>query len=141
MIKDTIKNLSLSATLNPGGVRLGTAEIYSVVEKFKEIKESIVVGQSWDNDVRIILFTVLSKNNKLDEKLILKLKKTIRYEASPRHVPAKIITVNDIPRTKNGKIVEVAVKNIIDGNKINNIEALSNPSALNEYKNLIELKS
>ncbi len=129
------------ATLNPGGVRLGTAEIYSVVEKFKEIKESIVVGQSWDNDVRIILFTVLSKNSKLDEKLILKLKKTIRYEASPRHVPAKIIAVNDIPRTKNGKIVEVAVKNIIDGNKINNIEALSNPSALNEYKNLIELKS
>ncbi len=129
------------ATLNPGGVRLGTAEIYSVVEKFKEIKESIAVGQSWDNDVRIILFIVLSKNNKLDEKLISKLKRTIRHEASPRHVPAKIITVNDIPRTKNGKIVEVAVKNVIDGNKINNIEALSNPSVLNEYKNLIELKS
>ena len=129
------------ATLNPGGVRLGTAEIYSVVEKFKEVKESIVVGQSWDNDVRIILFVILSKNNRLDEKLISKLKTTIRYEASPRHVPAKIIAVNDIPRTKNGKIVEVAVKNIIDGNKINNIEALSNPSALNEYKNLTELKS
>ncbi len=129
------------ATLNPGGVRLGTAEIYSVVEKFKEVKESIVVGQSWDNDVRIILFAVLSKNKKLDEKLISKLKTTIRYEASPRHVPAKIIAVKDIPRTKNGKIVEIAVKNIIDGNKINNIEALSNPSALNEYKNLIELKS
>ncbi len=129
------------ATLNPGGVRLGTAEIYSVVEKFKEVKESIVVGQSWDNDVRIILFVILSKNNRLDEKLISKLRTTIRYEASPRHVPAKIIAVNDIPRTKNGKIVEVAVKNIIDGNKINNIEALSNPSALNEYKNLIELKS
>ncbi len=129
------------ATLNPGGVRLGTAEIYSVVEKFKEVKESIVVGQSWDNDVRIILFVILSKNNKLDEELISKLKKTIRYEASPRHVPAKIIAVNDIPRTKNGKIVEVAVKNVIDGNKINNIEALSNPSTLNEYKNLIELKS
>jgi len=129
------------ATLNPGGVRLGTAEIYSVVEKFKEVKESIVVGQSWDNDVRIILFVILSKNNRLDEKLISKLKTKIRYEASPRHVPAKIIAVNDIPRTKNGKIVEVAVKNIIDGNKINNIEALSNPSALNEYKNLIELKS
>ncbi len=129
------------ATLNPGGVRLGTAEIYSVVEKFKEVKESIVVGQSWDNDIRIILFVVLSKKNKLDEKLISKLKTTIRYEASPRHVPAKIIAVSDIPRTKNGKIVEVAVKNVIDGNKINNIEALSNPSALNEYKNLIELKS
>ena len=110
-------------------------------EKFKEVKESIVVGQSWDNDVRILLFVILSKKNKLDEKLISKLKTTIRYEASPRHVPAKIIAVNDIPRTKNGKIVEVAVKNIIDGNKINNIEALSNPSALDEYKNLIELKS
>ncbi len=129
------------ATLNPGGVRLGTAEIYSVVEKFKEVKESIVVGQSWNNDVRIILFVVLSKNKKLDQKLILKLKKKIRYEASPRHVPAKIIAVNDIPRTKNGKIVELAVKNIVNGSKINNIEALSNPSALNEYKNLIELKS
>ena len=129
------------ATLNPGGVRLGTAEIYSVVEKFKEVKESIVVGQSWDNDVRIILFIVLSKKVKLDENLTLKLKKAIRYEASPRHVPAKIIEVNDIPRTKNGKIVEVAVKNVIDGNKIKNIEALSNPLALNQYKNLVELKS
>ena len=129
------------ATLNPGGVRLGTAEIYSVVEKFKEVKESIVVGQSWDNDVRIILFVVLSKNYKLNEKLSARLKKTIRYEASPRHVPSKIIEVKDIPRTKNGKIVEVAVKNIIDGMKIKNIQALSNPSALNEYKNLKELKS
>ncbi len=142
LIFQNLKIFGISdATLNPGGVRLGTAEIYSVVEKFKEVKESIVVGQSWDNDVRIILFVILSKNNRLDEKLISKLKTTIRYEASPRHVPAKIIAVNDIPRTKNGKIVEVAVKNIIDGNKINNIEALSNPSALNEYKNLIELKS
>ncbi|MDC3162481.1 AMP-binding protein, partial [Candidatus Pelagibacter sp.] len=129
------------ATLNPGGVRLGTAEIYSVVEKFNEVKESIVVGQSWDNDVRIILFVVLSKDYKLNEKLSAKLKKTIRYEASPRHVPSKIIEVKDIPRTKNGKIVEVAVKNIIDGIKIKNIQALSNPSALNEYKNLKELKS
>ena len=129
------------ATLNPGGVRLGTAEIYSVVEKFKEVRESIVVGQSWDNDVRIILFVVLSKNYKLNEKLSARLKKTIRYEASPRHVPSKIIEVKDIPRTKNGKIVEVAVKNIIDGIKIKNIQALSNPSALNEYKNLKELKS
>ena len=129
------------ATLNPGGVRLGTAEIYSVVEKFKEVKESIVVGQSWDNDVRIILFVVLSKDYKLNEKLSARLKKTIRYEASPRHVPSKIIEVKDIPRTKNGKIVEIAVKNIIDGMKIKNIQALSNPSALNEYKSLKELKS
>ena len=128
------------ATLNPGGVRLGTAEIYSVVEKFKNVKESIVVSQSWDNDVRIILFLVLNKPNSLDDLLIKKLKKTIRSEASPRHVPAKIIEVSDIPRTKNGKIVELAVKNIIEGNKIKNIQALANPEVLNQYKNIKELK-
>jgi len=129
------------ATLNPGGVRLGTAEIYSVVEKFKNVKESIVVSQSWDNDVRIILFLVLNKPNSLDDFFIDKLKKTIRSEASPRHVPAKIIEVSNIPRTKNGKIVELAVKNIIEGNKINNIQALANPNVLNQYKNLKQLKT
>ena len=129
------------ATLNPGGARLGTAEIYSVVEKFKNVKESIVIGQSWDNDVRIILFLVLNKPNSLDDFFIEKLKKTIRSEASPRHVPAKIIEVSDIPRTKNGKIVELAVKNIIEGNKIKNIQALANPNVLNQYKNLKQLKT
>ena len=128
------------ATLNPGGVRLGTSEIYSVVEKFKEIKESIVVGQSWDNDIRIVLFIVLNKNYKLEQSLIQKIKKRIRIEASPRHIPSKIIKVSDIPRTKNGKIVELAVKNIIEGNKIKNIQALANPEVLREYKNLEELK-
>jgi len=128
------------ATLNPGGVRLGTSEIYSVVEKFKEIKESIVVGQSWDNDIRIVLFIVLNKNYKLEQSLIEKIKKRIRIEASPRHVPSKIIKVSDIPRTKNGKIVELAVKNIIEGNKIKNIQALANSEVLQEYKNLKELK-
>jgi len=126
-------------TLNPGGVRLGTAEIYSEVEKFIEIKESIVVGQTWDNDIRIILFIVLNSNYKLDEELLTKLKKQIRKNASPRHVPDKVVVVNDIPRTKNGKIVELAVKNIIEGNKIKNKEALANPEALNQYKNLKEL--
>ena len=129
------------ATLNPGGVRLGTAEIYSVVEKFKNVKESIVVSQSWDNDVRIILFLVLNKPKSLDDFFIEKLKKTIRAEASPRHVPAKIIEVTDIPRTKNGKIVELAVKNIIEGNNIKNIEALANPNVLNQYKNLKQLET
>ena len=129
------------ATLNPGGVRLGTAEIYSVVEKFKNVKESIVVSQSWDNDVRIILFLVLNKPNSLDDFFIEKIKKTIKSEASPRHVPAKIIEVSDIPRTKNGKIVELAVKNIIEGNKIKNIQALANPNVLNQYKNLKQLKT
>ena len=128
------------ATLNPGGVRLGTSEIYSVVEKFKEVKESIVVGQSWDNDIRILLFVVLSIPNEFNENLIKKIKQKIRVDASPRHVPSKIIKVTDIPRTKNGKIVELAVKNIIEGNKIKNIQALANPEVLKEYKNLEELK-
>ena len=98
------------------------------------------MGQSWDNDVRIVLFLVLNKPNSLNDILIKKLKKTIRSEASPRHVPAKIIEVNDIPRTKNGKIVELAVKNIIEGNKIKNIQALANPNILKQYKNLKQLK-
>ncbi len=129
------------ATLNPGGVRLGTSEIYSVVEKFKEIKESIVVGQAWDNDIRIILFVVINNKFELDQNLISKIKKNIRINASPRHVPSKIIKVSDIPRTKNGKIVELAVKNTIEGNKIKNIEAISNPAVLKEFKNLKELKN
>ncbi len=128
------------ATLNPGGARLGTAEIYSVVDKFKEVKESIVIGQKWDNDVRIILFVVLKKPNSLNEDLLLNLKKAIRLDASPRHVPKKIIEVSDIPRTKNGKIVEIAVRDTIEGNKIKNIQALINPNILNEFKNLDELK-
>ena len=128
------------ATLNPGGVRLGTAEIYSVIENFKEVKESIVVGQKWDNDVRIILFVVMSKSSSLNDDIILRLKKRIKSEASPRHVPSKIIQVSDIPRTKNGKIVELAVKNTIEGSKIKNIQALANPKVLNEFKNLKQLK-
>ena len=126
-------------TLNPGGVRLGTAEIYSEVEKFIEIKESIVVGQTWDNDVRIILFIVLNPKYKLNEYLLKKIKIQIRKNTSPRHVPAKIIVVDDIPRTKNGKIVELAVKNTIEGNEIKNKEALANPHVLEQYKNLNEL--
>jgi len=126
-------------TLNPGGVRLGTAEIYSEVEKFIEIKESIVVGQAWDNDIRIILFIVLNSNYELNEELLAKLKRQIRKNASPRHVPDKVVVVNDIPRTKNGKIVELAVKNIIEGNEIKNIEALANPEVLEQFKNLEEL--
>jgi acetoacetyl-CoA synthetase len=126
-------------TLNPGGVRLGTAEIYSEVEKFIEIKESIVVGQAWDNDVRIILFIVLNPKHLVNEDLLKKIRTKIRKNASPRHVPSKIIVVDDIPRTKNGKIVELAVKNTIEGNEIKNKEALANPKVLDQYKNLKEL--
>ena len=128
-------------TLNPGGVRLGTAEIYSEVEKFKEIKESIVVGQSWDNDVRIVLFIVMSKNYSLSAELINKIKLQIKKNASPRHVPSKIIVVKDIPRTKSGKIVELAVKSKIEGSQIKNIEALANPKALEQFYNLKELSN
>jgi acetoacetyl-CoA synthetase len=126
-------------TLNPGGVRLGTAEIYSEVEKFVEVKESIVVGQAWDNDIRIVLFIVLNPKHELNENLLKRIKIQIRKNASPRHVPSKIIVVGDIPKTKNGKIVELAVKNVIEGNDIKNKEALANPKVLEQYKNLKEL--
>jgi acetoacetyl-CoA synthetase len=128
-------------TLNPGGVRLGTAEIYSEVEKFKEIKESIVVGQSWENDVRIVLFVVMNAKFFLTVDLIKKIKTQIRKNASPKHVPSKLIVVSDIPRTKSGKIVELAVKNTIEGNNIKNKEALANPKALELFKNLKELSN
>ena len=127
-------------TLNPGGVRLGTAEIYSEVEKFFEIKESIVVGQSWDNDVRIVLFIIMNKNYSINDSLLQKIKQQIRRNVSPRHVPNKIIVVKNIPKTKSGKIVELAVKSTIEGNKIKNREALVNPEVLEEYKNLRELE-
>jgi len=126
-------------TLNPGGVRLGTAEIYSQVEKFKEIKESIVIGQSWDNDVRIILFIVMNHKHNFSEDLVGKVKIEIKKNASPKHVPSKILEVKDIPRTKSGKIVELAVKNIIEGNTIKNKEALANPEALKQFKNLRDI--
>ena len=128
------------ATLNPGGVRLGTSEIYSEIEKFKEIKESLVIGQSWNNDIRIILFVITKENYKLHEDLIKKIKLQIKKNVSPRHVPNKIIRIKDIPKTKNGKIVELTVKNIIEGNKIKNKEALANPEVLDQFKNLKELK-
>jgi len=126
-------------TLNPGGVRLGTAEIYNVVEKFKEIQESIVIGQAWKNDIRIILFVVLNKSYILTNKLKDKIKQAIRYKASPRHIPSKIISVLEIPKTKNGKLVELAVKQSVEGDKIKNLEALANPDSLMYFKNIQEL--
>ena len=127
------------ATLNPGGVRLGTSEIYSVVEKFIEIKESLVIGQNWNDDIRIVLFIVLKNKNMFSEKLKKRIKSQIYKLLSPRHVPKKIIQVTDIPRTKNGKIVELAVKNIVEGNEIKNMQALANPNVLNEFKKIEEL--
>ena len=126
-------------TLNPGGVRLGTAEIYNEVEKFKEIQESIVIGQSWENDIRIILFVVLNKGYNLTDEIKDKIKKAIKTNASPRHVPSKIISILEIPKTKNGKLVELAVKQTVEGEIIKNLEALANPDSLKQFKNIKEL--
>ena len=126
-------------TLNPGGVRLGTAEIYTEVEKLEEIKESIVIGQSWNNDIRIILFVVLNQGYKLTDEIKNSIKKAIKSNASPRHVPSKIISILDIPKTKNGKLVELAVKQTVEGEPIKNIEALANPESLKQFKNIKEL--
>lgn len=128
------------ATLNPGGVRIGTAEIYRQVEQIEAVQESICVGQDWDGDVRVILFVVLKDGHPLDEDLIKDIKTRIRTGASPRHMPAKVIAVNDIPRTKSGKITELAVRDVIMNRPIKNVEALANPEALELYKDLDELK-
>ena len=128
------------ATLNPGGVRIGTAEIYRQVEKIDAVLESIVVGQTWEDDVRVVLFVILRDGISLDEALIKTIKQQVRSGASPRHVPAKVIQVSDIPRTKSGKITELAVRDIIEGREVKNKEALANPEALEIYKNLETLK-
>lgn len=125
--------------LNPGGVRIGTAEIYRQLEAFSEIKDAVVIGQEWDDDTRIILFVSLDNAYCLDDGLIQRIKTHIRTHASPRHVPAKILQVQDIPRTLNGKIVETAVRDVVHGLPIRNKEAIANPEVLSEYMNRPEL--
>ncbi len=127
------------AVLNPGGVRIGTAEIYRQVEQLEPILESLVIGQDWDNDVRVVLFVRLREGLELDDALRTTIKTHIRRHATPRHVPAKIIQVADIPRTKSGKIVELAVRNVVHGRPVKNKDALANPEALALYANLPEL--
>jgi acetoacetyl-CoA synthetase len=127
------------ATLNPGGVRIGTADIYSVVETLPEIADSLVVGQSWQDDVRVILFVKLVEGKELTDDLIRRIKTAIRNNASPRHVPAKIIPVADIPYTINMKKVELAVRNVIHGKPVTNRDALANPESLDLYADLDEL--
>ena len=129
------------ATLNPGGVRIGTAEIYAQVEQIPEIVEAICIGQDWDNDVRIVLFVRLKDGVALDEALADRIRRTIRADASPRHVPAKIVAVADIPRTRSGKITELAVRDVVHGRPVKNTEALANPEALALYKDLPELRT
>ncbi len=129
------------ATLKPGGVRIGTADIYRVVEVIPEVKDSIVVGQNWAGDIRIILFVKLAQGVTLTEELTNQIKSRIRLELSPRHVPAKVIAVPEIPYTLNGKKVELAVRNIIHNEPVTNVDALANPESLNFYRNLEALKS
>ncbi|MBI9077272.1 MAG: acetoacetate--CoA ligase [Desulfatibacillum sp.] len=127
------------ATLNPGGVRIGTAEIYRVVETFEEVADSVVVGQNWDNDVRVILFVKMAEGQALNDEVKNKLRAGIRKNASPRHVPAKIIEVPDVPYTLNMKKVELAVKKVIENKPVENTDALANPQALDFYRNIPEL--
>ena len=129
------------ATLNPGGVRIGTAEIYNQVEQLEEVVEALCIGQDWEDDVRVILFVRLAPGVTLTEDLDKRIKTKIRIGASPRHVPAKIIQVADIPRTKSGKIVELAVREVVHGRPVKNKEALANPEALDLFADLPELRS
>ncbi len=127
------------AVLNPGGVRIGTAEIYRQVERLDEVVESIVIGQDWRGDVRVVLFVKLREGLALDEALVKRIKDTIRNNTTPRHVPAVVAQVTDIPRTKSNKIVELAVRAAIHGQPVKNVEALANPEALEQYRNRPEL--
>ena len=129
------------AVLNPGGVRIGTAEIYRQVEQIDEVMESIAVGQDWEGDVRVVLFVRLAEGVDLDEDLITRIKQRIRANTTPRHVPAKVIAVADIPRTMSGKIVELAVREVIHGRPVKNTEALANPKALDLYRHLPALQT
>ncbi|MEO1200513.1 MAG: acetoacetate--CoA ligase [Pseudomonadota bacterium] len=129
------------ATLNPGGVRIGTAEIYAQVEQMPEIIEALAIGQDWDNDVRIVLFVRLADGVEMNESLRGHIKSKIRDGASPRHVPQRILAVGDIPRTKSGKITELAVRDVVHGRPVKNVEALANPEALDLYADLEPLKS
>ncbi|MBR9829587.1 MAG: acetoacetate--CoA ligase [Oceanospirillales bacterium] len=129
------------AVLNPGGVRIGTAEIYRQVEKVEGVQESLCIGQPWDNDVRVVLFVRLQEGLTLDDALIKQIRDTVRAHTTPRHVPAKVIQVADIPRTISGKIVELAVRKMVLGEEVKNKDALANPEALELFRNLPELQS
>jgi len=128
------------ATLNPGGVRIGTAEIYNQVEQMPEIVEAICIGQQWDDDVRVVLFVRLADEVAFDDDLVKAIKAQVRAGASPRHVPAVVLPVDDIPRTKSGKIVELAVREVVHGRPVKNREALANPEALAQFSNRRELE-
>jgi len=127
--------------LNPGGVRIGTAEIYRQVEKVEQVLESIAIGQDWEGDVRVVLFVRLRDGVALSDELQAQIRQVIRANTTPRHVPARIIAVADIPRTISGKIVELAVRNVVHGKPVKNTDALANPQALELYRDLPQLQS
>ena len=127
------------AVLNPGGVRIGTAEIYRQVEQLEEVVEALVIGQQWEGDVRVVLFVILRGRHELDEALEAKIRSHVRANATPRHVPARIVHVTDIPRTRSGKITELAVRDVVHGREVKNKEALANPEALDQFANRAEL--
>ncbi len=127
------------AVLNPGGVRIGTAEIYRQVEGLDEVVESIAVGQRWDDDVRVVLFVVLRDGVELDDELVARIRRVVRENTTPRHVPAKVLSVPEIPRTRSGKIVELAVRSVIHDEPVKNTDALANPEALEHFRNRSEL--
>ena len=129
------------AVLNPGGVRIGTAEIYRQVEQCDEVLEAICIGQDWEGDQRIVLFVRLREGIVLDDALSDRIKTRIRRECTPRHVPAKVIQIADIPRTRSGKITELAVRDVIHGRAVKNREALANPEALALFEDLPALQS
>jgi acetoacetyl-CoA synthetase len=129
------------ATLNPAGVRIGTAEIYRQVEKLDEVDEGIVIGQEWKGDVRIVLFVKLKGDLELTADLIHRIKAAVRSGCSPRHVPARVLQVADIPRTKSGKIVELAVREVVHRRPVRNLEALANPEALDLFADREELET
>ena len=124
------------ATLNPGGVRIGTAEIYRQVESFDEIEESVVVGQSFDDDIRIVLFVKMNLNFDLTDELTQKIKSSIKKNCSPRHVPSIILQCPDVPKTKSGKVVEIAVRMLLNGEEVNNLESIANPECLKYFRNI-----
>jgi acetoacetyl-CoA synthetase len=129
------------ATLNPGGVRIGTAEIYRQVERLEEVLESLVIGQKWENDERVVLFVRLRDGMALSDPLADRIRRQIREHTTPRHVPARIVQVAEIPRTKSGKIVELAVRDVVHGRPVKNQEALANPEALEHFRNRAELQA
>jgi acetoacetyl-CoA synthetase len=127
------------ATLNAGGVRIGTAEIYRQVENLPQIVEALAIGQQWDDDTRIVLFVRLASDSELDDELITTIRRVLRENCSPRHVPAKIVAVADLPRTRSNKLAELAVADVVHGREVRNVEALANPESLALFREIPEL--